>query len=166
MTRTGPFCCFAQGLGLVAIDSAVEATFEDGPGFEHPLGRNHVALEAAMARGQAVMLSFGQGQVDYLVQVFLEPAPDTPPENFAVAVGYTLVVDSGEIVIRDTFNLLSWDGQAAEAIRAVVPPGCYFVEMLRIDDPNGLCILHLHLNPSQPPSDAPEDALSGWVDVF
>lgn len=162
MSRTGPFCCFAQGLGLVALDGAVADAFEDGPGWEHPQGRNHAALEAAMATGRAVMLTTGETGIDYLVQIFEEPAPGEAPEHFVVAVGFQMVVDSGVLVLRDTFNLMDWDGAAVEAIRAQIEPGSYFIELLRLDDPNGLCILHLHLTPCPPP----EEPLSGWVDVF
>ena len=140
---------------LQAMPSAAPAGEAAGSAWPDPCRRD--ALEAALAAGKAVMLTLGEGGIDYLVQIFEQPAPDVAPENFVVAVGFPLVLETGVLCIRDTFNLLQWEGDAVEAIRARVEPGCYFVELLRMDDPNGLCILHLHLTPCPPP----EEALAG-----
>jgi hypothetical protein len=163
-TRIGPFCCFATGLGLVAYDAEVVRDFVEGPGFGHPQGQNHAALEAAMSAARAVLLTTGEPQRDYLVQVFLEPAPGEAPEGLHIAVGFPLVVESGTLCLRDAYELMDWETDAVHVVQVPVPAGRYFVELLRIDDPNGLFVLHLHLTAVGPEDELPPS--DGWVDLF
>lgn len=163
-TRIGPFCCFATGLGLVAYDADVVRPFIEGPGFGHPQGRNHEALEAAMAQARAVLLTTGEPQRDYLVQVFLSPAPSEAPEGLLIAVGFPLDVPSGTLCVRDAYELMDWETDAVHVVQAPVPAGRYFVELLRIEGPNGLVVLHLHLTAVGPDDELPPP--DGWVDLF
>lgn len=160
-TRIGPFCCFATGLGLVAYDAGLADELEDGPGFGHALGRHPERVEAALAQGRAVMLTVGDPQRDYLVQVFDTPAPPEAPETLAAAAAFPLRVPSGALCLRDAYDLMDWEGGALHVIRVPVPPGGYVVEVLRLEEANGLCVLHLHLTPAD---ELPEGA--GWVDLF
>ena len=163
-TRIGPFCCFATGLGLVAYDADVATDFIEGPGFEHPQGNNHVALEAAFAEARAVMLTTGQPQADYLIQVFLEPAPGEAPDGLVLAAGFPLTITSGTLCLRDAYELMDWETHAIQVVQVPLAPGRYYVELLRIDGPNGLCVLHLHLQLAGPDDELPPPA--GWVDLF
>lgn len=165
MERIGPFCCFATGLGLVAYDEGAFAEFTDGPGFEHALGRNRAGVEAALGAGLCVLLTTGTAQRDYLVQLLFEPPPDTPPEGFVIAVGFGLDVPSGALCLRDAYELMDWTSHGLHVIRALIPPGRYQVVALRMDDPNGLCTLHLHLGQLEP-DDTAETPAGGWVDLF
>ena len=164
--RIGPFCCFATGLGLVAYDADVAADFVEGPGFGHPQGNNHAALDAALAAGRAVMLTIGSPQTDYLIQLFEGPAPSEPPDGFVIAAGFPLVLESGVLCLRDAYELMDWETDAVQVVRIPLAPGIYYVELVRIDGPNGLCVFHLHVQ-SAPGADA--DGLpppAGWVDLF
>lgn len=163
-TRIGPFCCFAAGLGLVAYDAAVAADFVEGPGFDHPQGKNHLALEAALSANRAVLLTTGRPQTDHLIQVFLGPAPAEAPEGFVLAAGFPLELLSGTLCLRDAYELMDWETDALHAVRVPLGPGRFFVELLRIDGPNDLCVLHLHVQRVGPDDTLP--APVGWVDLF
>jgi len=162
--RIGPFCCFATGLGLLVYDADVACAFVEGPGFGHPLGLNREALETAMAQARAMLLTTGEPQCDYLVQLFLSPAPSEAPEGLLIAVGFPLDVPSGALCLRDAYELMDWETDAVHVVQAPLPAGRYFVELLRIEGPDELVVLHLHLTAVGPDDELPPP--SGWIDLF
>jgi hypothetical protein len=167
--RLGTLELYASGLGLMLYSPGAVAGLREAEDYYTPAGGLREPLAARVEREQRiVMLGTGSPQLDYRVHVSAG-APKAALTKAATArARFALKINGGCLLVRDGYDPMEWEAEAAHIQHVAVPDRYYAVDALHVgafgvkpphrpDDPDGPMVIHLFINPT-----ARRIASDGW----